>query len=290
MQNKSKAWFLLIVLAIIWGSSFILMKRGLKAYSCYEVAALRIAIAFIVLAPFLIKYYRVDLKKYWPALLVMGFFGNFFPAFLFTTAETQISSSLAGMLNALTPLFTVIIAIFWLRLRPSGVQVSGLVIGFIAAAALMYFDSTNEPSKNAIYSLLVVAATACYAISVTTIKKYLNNVHPVQATVWAFSFTGPVSLIYLFGFSDFTSHFQNSPAAYESLGYICILAVVGTALSVIAYNILIREAGAVFASTTTYLIPVFAIIWGLMDYEAVNWIQGLSIVVIILSVYLINRK
>ncbi|MCE3259571.1 MAG: hypothetical protein K0S12_1212 [Bacteroidetes bacterium] len=290
MANKSRAWFLLILLSIVWGSSFILMKRGLEAYTSNEVAALRIGIAFLFLLPFLIKYYKIDLKKYWFPLVIMGFAGNFFPAFLFTKAETEISSSLAGMLNALTPLFTIIIGVFWLKMRPSGTQISGIIIGLIAAAALMYFDSNNERSQNAIYGLLVVAATFFYAVSVNAIRKYLQDVHPIQATVWAFVFTGPVSLIYLFGFSDFTLHFQTSPAAMSSLGYLCILAIVGTALSVIAYNFLIREAGAVFASTCTYLIPVVAIVWGLIDYEIINWIQLLSIVVIILSVYLINRR
>ncbi|MCE3228209.1 MAG: EamA family transporter [Bacteroidetes bacterium] len=289
MQNKSKAWFLLIILSIIWGSSFILMKRGLEAYSSNEVAALRIGIAFLFLSPLLIKHYKINLKKYWFGLLIMGFAGNFIPAFLFTKAETEISSSLAGMLNALTPLFTIIIASFWLKLKPNGMQVSGIIVGLIAAAALMYFDSNNESSKNALYSLLIIGATICYAVAVTGIKKYLNDVNPVQATVWAFTFTGPVSLIYLFGFSDFTEHFQNNPASLSSLGYLTILAVVGTALSVIAYNVLIREAGAVFASTCTYLIPVVAIMWGLFDSENVNWMQFLSILIIIFSVYLINR-
>jgi drug/metabolite transporter (DMT)-like permease len=219
----------------------------------------------------------------------MGVFGNLIPAFLFTKAETEISSSLTGMLNALTPLFTIIIGMVWLKLKPTGTQISGLIVGFIAAVALMYFDSNNAPSKNATYGLLVVAATFCYAISVTGIKKYLSDLNSVKATVWAFSFTGPVSIIYLFAFSDFTTHVKG-PEAGSSLGYICILAIVGSALSVIIYNYLIKQAGAVFASTCTYLIPVVAIGWGLVDYELINWVQVMSIIVIIFSVYLINRR
>src|SRR5687767_35642 len=113
MSTKTLSWFLLILLALVWGSSFILMKRGLDSFASDEVAALRIGIAFLFLCPLLIKHYRIDLKKYLPGLLILAFFGNFIPAFLFTKSETMISSSLAGMLNALTPLFTVLVSLVW---------------------------------------------------------------------------------------------------------------------------------------------------------------------------------
>jgi len=289
MQNKKLAWALLIILSVVWGSSFILMKRGLDAFSSDEVAALRISIAFLFLAPLLIKYYKIDLKKYWRGLVLMGVFGNLIPAFLFTKAETEISSSLTGMLNALTPLFTVLVGLFWLKVKPKAMQIVGIIVGFIGAACLMIFDAGSGSSKNIIYGLLVVAATFFYAISVCGIKKYLSDINSITATVWAFCITGPISLIYLFGFSDFTVHMANSPMAMSSLGYISILAIVGSAISVIAYNILIKNSGTVFASSCTYLIPVVAIGWGLFDGEMVNFYQVFSIVVIILSVYLINR-
>lgn len=289
MQNKKLAWALLIILSLVWGSSFILMKRGLDAFSSDEVAALRISIAFLFLAPLLIKHYKVDLKKYLPGLILMGVFGNLLPAFLFTKAETQISSSLTGMLNALTPLFTVLVGLFWLKVKPKAMQIVGIIVGFIGAACLMIFDAGSDSSKNVIYSLLVVAATFFYAISVCGIKKYLSDLNSITATVWAFCITGPISLVYLFGFSDFTVHLSSSPAAISSLGYISILAIVGSALSVIAYNILIKNSGTVFAASCTYLIPVVAIGWGIFDGETVNFYQVFSIIVIILSVYLINR-
>lgn len=219
----------------------------------------------------------------------MGVFGNLIPAFLFTKAETQISSSLAGMLNALTPLFTVIIASFWLKSKPTGTKIAGIIVGFLAACCLMVFDRSEDMFQNIIYSLLVLAATICYAISVTSIKKYLSDVHPVKATLWAFTITGPLALIYLLGFTDFTVHLHSSPVAASSMMYISVLAIVGTALSVILYNVLIRSAGVLFASSCTYLIPIVAVLWGLLDGENVNFAQILSIVAIILSVYLINR-
>ncbi|MDP3556139.1 MAG: DMT family transporter [Bacteroidota bacterium] len=289
MQNKKLAWTLLIILSVVWGSSFILMKRGLDAFSSDEVAALRISIAFIFLAPLLVKYYKIDFKKYWKGLILMGVFGNLIPAFLFTKAETQISSSLTGMLNALTPLFTVLVGLFWLKVKPKPMQIVGIIVGFIGATCLMIFDAGSNNSNNILYGLLVLAATFFYAISISGIKKYLSDINSITATVWAFCITGPIALIYLFGFSDFTTHMVTSPQALSSLGYISVLAIVGTALSVIAYNVLIKNSGTVFASSCTYLIPIVAIGWGLFDGELVNFYQIFSIVVIILSVYLINR-
>jgi drug/metabolite transporter (DMT)-like permease len=290
MQNKKLAWSLLIILSLIWGSSFILMKRGLDAFTSDEIAALRISIAFVFLSPLIIKYYRIDLKKYWFGLILMGVCGNLIPSFLFTKAETEISSSLTGMLNALTPLFTILLGFLWLKIKSSRRQLMGILIGFASAVCLMYFDSNNEQSKNAFFGLLVVAATFSYALSVNGIRKYLYDLNSITATLWAFMIIGPIALVYLFGISDFTIHMKSNPMALKSLGYISILAVVGTALSVIFFNILIKQAGAVFASTCTYLIPIVAIGWGLAAGEAVNLMQIISILIIIFSVYLLNRR
>ncbi len=266
------------------------MKKGMEAYSSDEVAALRISIAFLFLLPFLVKYYKIDLKKYVIGLIVMGVFGNLIPAFLFTKAETQISSSLAGMLNALTPIFTVLVAIVWLKNKPNPNKIAGIIVGFISAICLLWFDKSEDTFQNISYSLLIFIATFCYAISLNGIKKYLSDLDSITATVWAFCFTGPIALIYLFGFSNFQIHFARHPQALSSLGYIMILAIVGTALSVILYNVLIKKAGVLFASSCTYLIPIVAVLWGIFAGENVNFEQIFSIVAIILSVYLINRK
>jgi drug/metabolite transporter (DMT)-like permease len=289
MSTKTLSWFVLILLSIVWGSSFILMKRGLDAFSSDEVAALRISIAFLFLFPFLIKHYSIDLKKYGKGLIIMGVTGNLIPAFLFTKAETQISSSLAGMLNALTPLFAVLVAMAWLKVRPSTIKVVGVIVGFLAANCLILFESGDYVFRNFTYGFLVLIATVLYAISANSIKKYLSDISSVKATVWAFMFTGPIALVYLLGFTDFGVHLAENEKAAASLGYTAILAIVGTALSVILYNFLIKRAGVIFASSCTYLIPVVAILWGLFDGETVNPAQVLSMVAIIMSVYLINR-
>jgi drug/metabolite transporter (DMT)-like permease len=290
VRPNSLSWFLLIVLSLVWGSSFILMKQGLKAFSSDEVAALRISIAFVFLSPLLFLYYKkIDLKASWKGLILMGFFGNFIPAFLFTKAETQISSSLTGMLNALTPLFTILVGVIVYRTTILRFQVVGVIVGLLGAFMLLSFGESSEESKNLSYSMLVVLATLCYAISLNGIKKYLAGINSVIASVWAFTFIGPLALIYLFGKTDFLEHF-NSEAGPAAFGYTCILAVAGTALSVIAFNTLIKQAGTVFASSCTYLIPVVAIGWGLYDGETVTAFQLISIGIIIGGLWLLNKK
>ena len=289
MNKKAISWIILIALSLVWGSSFILMKQGLRAFSSDEVAGLRITIASAFMLPFLITHYKIDLKKNLKGLLLMGVFGNLIPAFLFTKAETQISSSLTGMLNALTPMFTILIGMIAFSHKINKNQIMGVLIGFIGAIALVALgESNNDQSKNILYCLLVAAATLCYAISVNGIKTYLGNINSLTATVWSFTLIGPVAAIYLFGFTDVISHATNHPEGLRSLYYIAILAIVGSALSVVVFNVLIKLSGSVFAASCTYLIPIVAIGWGLFDGEIINLFQMLAVIVIIAGIWMIN--
>jgi drug/metabolite transporter (DMT)-like permease len=291
MNNKAISWTILIALSLIWGSSFILMKQGMKVFSSDEVAGLRITIASAFMLPFLIKYYKIDLLKNLKGLLLMGVFGNLIPAFLFTKAETQISSSLTGMLNALTPLFTILVGMVAFRQTASRNQLLGVLIGFVGAVTLVVYGSNeSDQTKNMLYCLLVALATLCYAISVNGIKAYLGHLNSLQATVWSFTLIGPVAAIYLFGFTDVVAHARQNPEAMTSLGYISILAIVGSAISVVIYNTLIKLSGTVFAASCTYLIPVVAIGWGFMDDESINPMQIVAVLVIITGIWLINLK
>jgi drug/metabolite transporter (DMT)-like permease len=291
MNKKAISWIILIALSLVWGSSFILMKQGLRAFTSDEVAGLRITIASAFMLPFLIGHYKLDLKTNLKGLLLMGVFGNLIPAFLFTKAETQISSSLTGMLNALTPMFTILIGMIAFNHKINKNQIMGVLIGLIGAIALVTLgDNGNDQSKNIMYCLLVAAATLCYAISVNGIKAYLGHVNSLTATVWSFTLIGPAAAIYLFGFTDVISHAANHPEGMRSLGYISILAIVGSALSVVVYNSLIKLSGTVFAASCTYLIPVVAIGWGLFDGEIINLFQTLAVIVIIAGIWMINSK
>ena len=290
MNTKAVNWIILIALAITWGSSFILMKRGMDVYSSEEVAALRIFIAFLFLSPLIFKHVKKPLLKHWKAFVGMGVLGNFIPAFLFTKAETGISSSLTGMLNSLTPLFTLLLGVLLFKSKTKWINVVGILIGFVGAIGLLLVGKSEDMNNNLLFGLYVVLATICYALSVNIIKKDLNEVNSIAATVWSMMFIGPFAGIYLFGFTDFTTKLSSHPMAYSSLGYIVILAVFGTALSVMIFNVLIRNTNALFASSVTYLIPIVALMWGVLDGENVELLHFVWITIILLGVYLVNKK
>jgi drug/metabolite transporter (DMT)-like permease len=289
MPAKNIKWIILLALALVWGSSFILMKRGLEAFSSNQVAALRIGIASLFLIPFLIKHYQINFKKYWLGLVLAGLFGNLIPAFLFTKAETGISSSLAGMLNALTPLFTVIFGWIAFKNKSTALQITGILVAFGGALLLLYSDRNPQQEDGMLYAFLVILATICYAISVNCIKHFLGDLNSIAATAWSFAFIGPFALVYLFT-TNFTEVMQTNPKAMSSLGYISILGIVGSALSVIFFNQLIKISGAVFAASSTYIIPIVAVFWGFSDGEIISEYQILAIFIILGGVWLINKR
>ncbi len=266
------------------------MKRGMDVYTSDEVAALRIFIAFLFLSPLLIKHFKRAHLKNWKAFAGMGLFGNLIPAFLFTKAETGISSSLAGMLNSLTPLFTLILGVLFFKAKTKLLNVIGVIIGFAGAIGLLLVGKNEETNSNIAFGFYVLIATLCYGISVNIIKRYLNEVGSITASVWAMCFIGPVAGIYLFGFTSFTQRVVQHPQAFQSLGYICLLAIFGTAISVIIFNMLVKNTNALFASSVTYLIPIVAMMWGFADGEAISIFHFCWIGLILAGVYLVNKK
>lgn len=296
MQNRKLLhWIIFLALALTWGSSFILMKRGMDSFSSSQVAALRIFIAFIFLLPLAFRHITKDLFPLAPAFAGMGIFGNLLPAFLFTKAETMISSALTGILNSLTPVFALILGLAIFRQKVKWIQVAGVLIGLSGAIGLILTgnDSVSKGADSFSQSLtgggLVVLATFFYGLSVNIIKAKLNTVNSVTATVFALCIIGPLAGIYLFS-TDFFFRLQTMPHALESLGYVSILAIFGTALSVIVFNTLIKEAGTLFASSVTYLIPVVAMAWGSFDGEGITIFHLLFILIILSGVSLVNRK
>lgn len=281
-------FFAILLLAFIWGSSFILMKKGLVAYSHHEVATLRIVIAFLCFLPFILYNIKKVDKKYWKHLIIVGLFGNGIPAFLFTKAETGLNSSLAGMLNSLVPLFTILLGVLFFKVPTNKLKFIGVFIGLIGAVMLITGNGFDISESETSYSFYVIAATLCYAISVNTIKKYLQEVNSIVVSSFAFLFIGPPLLIYLFT-TDFVHTTFNNPEATTALSYIFILSLFGTAFSLIIFNMLVKQTSALFASTVTYLIPVFAIMWGIFDGELINLIQVLGIVVILVGIYFVNK-
>ncbi len=288
LDNKLLQWLVLFVLAFIWGSSFILMKKGLEVYSHTIVAALRISIAFLFLLPFAFKQINKIKRKYWKYLIASGFLGNGVPAFLFTLAQTEISSSLSGMLNSLVPIFALIVGAILFKQRVKKFQLIGVTIGLIGAIGLIASNGLNLENSNNNYSFLVVIATMCYAFSVNIIKVHLKEIKAIAITSLSFLTIGPFTIIYILS-TDFIEITITSAYATNALIYIGLLAILGTAISVILFNLLIKRTTALFASSVTYLIPVFAIMWGILAGEILTFYHLISISVILLGIYFINK-
>ena len=283
-----KNYIYLILLAIIWGSSFILMKRGLEVYDYMQVAALRIFIAFLSLIPFLFKAFSNIRKRHLIPIAIMAFFGNGLPAFLFTKAQTHLDSSIVGVFNSLVPLFTLILGIFFFKIKPTKKNILGIIIAFIGAFVLSYSNIEDGVKLNK-YVFLVILATVCYSISVNVIKKYLDDLNSFSITAIAFLFIGPLSFVYLIN-TNFVWITLNSPSSYLALFYIVLLAVIGTSLAVIIFNKLISRSSAIFASSVTYLIPIIAIFWGFLDGEKITYYHIIGVSIILCGVYLVNKK
>ncbi len=286
-----KRWFqftILMILAFIWGSSFILMKIGLESFSSYQAAALRILMASLVLLPIAIQQIRKLKFKDLKSLLVTGFIGSFFPAFMFMEAETQIDSSVAGILNSLTPVFTLIIGLLFHRMVFRWLQVAGLSLGLAGATGLILAGEGFQLGTVNSYALLIVLATSFYAISINQIKSNLPHLTGLQVTSFSFLFIGPVALIYLLTV-DFAPAMAN-PEWPTHLLALAALGIVGSALAMMLMNSLIRYSTPVAASSVTYIIPIFAIMWGMLYGEKVTLLHLGCMGLILAGVYLINWK
>lgn len=288
LKNKASQWFVLIILAVIWGSSFILMKKGLLTLTSIKVAAFRIFFAFLVLAPMgFHQLKKIKPKNIFPIFWV-GFFGNFIPAFLFAYAQTELSSSLTGMLNSLVPFFTLVLGVLLFKAKAKSLNIIGVVLGLLGALGLVYTTSNGlKVDGNLMYSLMPIVATICYASSVNTIKYYLGDLSPLTITVVAFTLVGPFAIAFLLYDGFALNGFQN----FLSVGvlYVALLGIVGTAMAVLLFNALIKQTTALFASSVTYLIPVVAIFWGVLDGEAITLIQALFLGLILGGVYLVRE-
>jgi drug/metabolite transporter (DMT)-like permease len=282
-------WLALSLLVLVWGSSFILIKRGLVSFSSMEVGALRIAISFLVLSPFVIKHLKKVPRRKMIYFILAGIIGNGLPPFLFAKAQTVIDSYMAGVLNSLTPLFTLLVGVLFFGIRTRWLNVLGVAIGLGGAIGLLT-ASNGAHLNNIWYGLYAVAAAVCYAVNMNLIKQYLSDFDALTITSVVFMFIGIPSLIYLFAGTGFVNTLATDPKAWGNLGYIAILAVLGTAVAMIIHNWLIKQTSALFTSTVTYLMPVISIAWGVIDSESFLLVYMLWISLILIGVYLANKK
>jgi len=288
-QQKTMAWALLIILAIIWGTSFILIKRSLVAFDAGEVGALRMLFAGIVLLPLALLNYKKVKGKNWGVLFIVGFLGSFIPAFLFAKAETHLDSSLAGALNALTPIFVLIVGAILFTQRFSKSQVTGIIIGFSGTVFLVFAGSSGTTNIN-FYGLFVVLATICYGFNANIIKFNIKGLNALTITSISLGLVMPLALIYILFFTDITHQVYTDPSARISLFYVSILGIMSTAVAMGIFNKLIQITTPIFSSSVTYLIPIVAVIWGFWDGEVLLMGHYLGMLGILTGVYIANRK
>jgi drug/metabolite transporter (DMT)-like permease len=296
MRANLKYSAILVLLSLVWGSSFILMKRGMidketgeLIFSSNQVGTMRMLFASAALLPMGLRSLKIITSyKIGISLAVVSLAGSFIPAFLFPYAETGISSGYAGMLNSTVPIFTLIIGATFFRQKLLRMQVIGVLIGTIGIITLVNGVSVVDTSGTYLHVMAVVFATVCYALSTNTMRYNLSHLPPLKVTSVAFVFAF-IPAVFLFFYFDTPSTIIENEHANKALVYILILAIVGTALSLILFNYLISKTSALFASSVTYLIPIVAVIIGFYDGETLSWIQVFAMLIILLGIFTANR-
>lgn len=288
MNKNAQNWLLFLVLSIIWGSSFILMKFGLDGLNPWQVAALRIASAGLVLLPTAIRCFNQLPKDKLVYIYLSGVLGNLVPSFLFCLAEVGISSALTGTLNAITPIFVIIIGFLFYGRKPSAAKIAGIAIAFTGCVLLLLSRGAGE-QKNVIYTLFVIGATICYGLNVNMVSYRLNAIPSMHlAAVALVSSAIPALLVLIF--TGFFSLPFGTAAVYKAVAAGSVLGIIGTALANIFFYRLMKNAGPVFSSMVTYGIPVVAIVWGIIYKEPVGWQQAACLLVILAGVFIANME
>ena len=290
MQIKNSKWAYLFILSLIWGTSFILIKKALIGLTPFQLGALRTIITALFL--FVVGFNRIKTikRKDWKWIVISGFLGSFIPAFLFAIAETEIDSAVTSILNSLVPLNTILMGFAVFKIASTKRQVLGVIIGFVGTAILILEGAELNPHQNYLYAGFVIISTLMYAANVNIIKRYLQDVKPLTIAVGNYVPIVIPALIILI-FTDFFNDANFSKPDFKiSIGYVIILSFFGTAMAKVLFNNLVQISTPVFASSVTYIMPIIALIWGLLDEETFSSLQGFATIVILAGVYLANKK
>lgn len=284
------SWGILLLLALVWGSSFILIKRGLDAFNPFELGALRMVIAGLCLLPFGFSYFKHVPARAWKPLLLVGLLGNGLPAFLFPLAEQVIGSASTGILNTLTPIFVLVLGVLYFGLPFSGGKLVGVVLGLLGSVLLIVLGEGHiSLGEHVLYSAYALLGCIGYAISSNITKAHLNEVNSIAISAFSIISMAIPYLIYLLFVLSKEPIFLR-PHALASLGYISILAVLGTVFALILFYRLVQLTDPVFTASVTYLIPIVAVSWGLLDGEQLSPYQFIGMGVILLGVYLTTQN
>ncbi len=288
MENNKLRWIYLGILSLVWGSSFILMKKALIGLTPIQVGSLRIIITTIFLLLIGYKSIFKIKKRHWYYLTLNAFLGTFFPVFLFSFAIEKIDSSIASILNSLTPLNTLIFGAIVFKFGFSRKQIIGVIIGLIGTIMLIIKGAELNPNQNYFYAILILIASVGYAFNVNILKKYLHDLNVLSLTVGNFILIVFPALIVLW-YTRFFETFKVTPEHTTSILYIVVLSIFGTALAKIMFNRLVQIASPLFSSSVTYIIPIIAVTWGVLDGEKITLLQVASGGIILLGVYLANK-
>lgn len=290
MSNDNKKWVYLILLSIIWGSSYILIKKTLIGISPLQLGSLRVIFTTMVLFILGFSSLKKIPKDKWKWIILTGYIGSFFPSFFFAFAQTEIDSGVAAILNSLTPLATLIIGVVFYKFIIDSKQILGVIIGLFGSFLLIYEGSTINPDQNFLFVGFIITSSVCYATSVNMLKAHLQDVPAVSIALGNFLCILPPALIILFYSGFMNINVIESPKVQNALFYIIVLSVFGSAFAKILFNKFVQIASPVFASSVTYTLPVVAVMWGLLDGETINFRQILATIVILIGVYFANRR
>lgn len=289
MDRGLLSWIIFAGLCFIWGSSFILMKQSLEVLGSFEVASLRIASAGLVLTPFFINSWRRIPRGKILLVFVSGLMGSLFPAYFFCVAQEHVESSLAGSLNALTPIFVIVLGALFFRTRTATGQVLGILLSFCGSILLYAGHSGFSIDSGIFYAFLILLATLAYGINVNLVNRYLTGISSADIAVVAIVLIAiPASIV--LGFTDFFGRDAGNPGYQEAVFYTILLGVLGTSLASVIFYMLIKRSGPVFSSMVTYGIPVVANFWGFVFGERVGLWQILCLGLILAGVFLATRK
>lgn len=289
MNPEKERWVLLVLLSVIWGSSFILIKKSLEHFSPYEVGALRVLIAGIILLPFAIINIRKFPRKQLKWLILAAVTGNFIPMFLFPIAETEVTSSIAGIINSMMPIFVIIVGSLLWKFQTTKRQIVGVVISF-SGACILAFSGGEGGEFKLVPILLLLLATLLYAVSTTTVKSRLSDIPAKILSAFVFSFVLILPSVIALLLTGFFNDLEVNNNLWVGLGFVSLLSVFGTGLAMMLNYRLLSVSTPLFASTVTLLMPVVAIIWGVLDGEKLTLMQGFGGVIILAGLIFLRQR
>jgi drug/metabolite transporter (DMT)-like permease len=290
LNANSLKWIFLFSLALLWGSSFILIKKGLVGLSPLQLTALRVLITGVFLGIIGFKKIKQIQKWQWKWIAISGFIGTMFPTLLFSYAETEIDSAIASILNSTVPLLALVTGVMFFSNQFIKKQFIGIIIGLVGSVLLILAGASLNPNQNYWFAALPVIASLMYAFNANILKSYLERISALGIATGSFLILIPFALGILAFTGFFNAEFLAQDEVQTSLLYVTVLALFGTALAKIIFNRLIQLSNAVFSTSVTYLIPVVALFWGFLDGEQFNLFQLAAGGVILLGVYISNRK